>query len=90
MLPDAAEIVVDPAAIEAANPEALIVAAPALDEFQVTCVVRSCVVLSENVPMAVNCRLVPLAIPGLAGVIARDASIALVTVSVVESEMFPK
>jgi hypothetical protein len=55
MLPAAAEIVVVPAAAEAANPEALIVAAPVLDEFQVTEEVRSCVVLSEYVPVAVNC-----------------------------------
>jgi hypothetical protein len=55
MLPDAAEIVVDPAAAEAANPEALIVAALVLDEFQVTAVVRFCEVLSEYVPVAVSC-----------------------------------
>ena len=55
ILPDVALIVVDPAATEVANPAALIVAAPVLDEFQVTCFVRSCVVLSENVPMTVNC-----------------------------------
>jgi hypothetical protein len=90
MLPAAAEIVVDPAANEAANPEALTVTKPVLDGFQATCVVRSCVVLSENVPMAVNCRLVPLAMLGLVGVIARDTSVALVTVSVVASEMFPE
>lgn len=51
MLPDVAVIVVRPAAIEAANPLEpgilLMVAAPALDEPQVTAVVRSCVVLSE-------------------------------------------
>jgi hypothetical protein len=51
MLPDVAVIVVDPAAIEAANPlepgVLLMVAAPALDEPHVTAVVRSCVVLSE-------------------------------------------
>jgi hypothetical protein len=51
MLPDAAVIVVGPAAAEVANPLEpgilLMVAAPALDEPQVTAVVRSCVVLSE-------------------------------------------
>jgi len=90
MLPDAAVIVVDPAATEAASPEALIVTAPVLDEFQAACVVRSCVVLSENVPVTVNCRFVPLAIAGLAGVIARDTSVAADTVSVVVPEMLPK
>ena len=51
VLPDAAVIVVDPAATEVANPlepaVLLTVAAPELDEPQVTAVVRSCVVLSE-------------------------------------------
>ncbi len=58
MLPDAAVIVVVPAEIEVARPlepaALLTVATPVLDELQVTCAVRSCVVLSENVPVAVN------------------------------------
>ena len=49
--PDVALIVVDPAAAEVARPlepAALLMAAtPVADEFQVTAVVRSCVVLSE-------------------------------------------
>ena len=51
MLPEAAVIVVDPVATEAANPlepvALLIVATPVLVELQVTAVVRFCVVLSE-------------------------------------------
>ena len=51
MLPDVAVIVVEPAATDVANPlepAALLMAAtPAADEFQVTAVVRFCVVLSE-------------------------------------------
>ena len=51
MLPEAAVIVVDPVATEAANPlepvALLIVATPVLDELQVAAAVRSCVVLSE-------------------------------------------
>ena len=51
MLPDVAAIVVEPAATDVANPlepAALLMAAtPAADEFQVTAVVRFCVVLSE-------------------------------------------
>ena len=49
--PDAAVIVVEPAATEVANPlepaALLMVATPAADELQVTAVVRFCVVLSE-------------------------------------------
>jgi hypothetical protein len=51
MLPDVAVIVVEPAATDVAKPlepAALLIAATiAADEFQVTDVVRSCVVLSE-------------------------------------------
>jgi hypothetical protein len=51
MLPDVAVIVVDPVATGVANPlepaALLIVATPALDELQVTAVVKFCVVLSE-------------------------------------------
>ncbi len=59
ILPDVAVIVVEPAATEVANPlepDALLMAATAeVDELQVTVIVRSCVVLSENVPVATNC-----------------------------------
>jgi len=51
MLPDAALIVVAPAATDVASPfepaALLMVATPALDELQVTDAVRFCVVLSE-------------------------------------------
>ena len=54
-----AVIVVVPMATELADPSLpaalLIVAVPGLLELQVTAVVRSCVVLSENIPVAVNC-----------------------------------
>ncbi len=83
MLPDVAVIVVEPAAAEAASPlepaALLIAATDAADELQVTDCVRSCVVLSENVPVAVNCCVVPEAMLGLAGVIARETSVAGVT-----------
>jgi len=59
ILPDAAVIVVEPAATEVASPlepAALLMAATdSSEELQVTVVVRSCVVLSENIPMTVNC-----------------------------------
>lgn len=92
--PNVAVIVVEPVAIDAARPweptVLLIVATPVLDEFQMAEVVRSCVVLSENVPVAVNCLPVPLAILGLVGVIAMEVNVAGVTVSVVEPETLPE
>src|ERR1700722_8782395 len=50
-------------------------------EDQVTCVVRSCVELSEKVPVAVNGRLTPFGMLGVAGVTAIDTKRAEVTVS---------
>lgn len=93
MLPDVAVIVVEPATAVVANPldpAALLMAATAAaDEFQVTSVVRSCVVLSENVPVAVNCCVVLIAMLGLAGVIAMETSVAGVTVTSVDPDICP-
>ena len=93
MLPDTAVIVVEPAAAAVANPlepAALLMPATASsDELQVTVVVRSCVVLSENVPVATNCWFVPLTMLGLVGVIAMDTSVAEVTVTIVDPDLFP-
>jgi len=59
MLPDVAVIVVDPADTVVASPlepaALLIVAKGVEEEVQVIKAVRFCVVLSENVPVAVNC-----------------------------------
>jgi hypothetical protein len=55
MDPCLAEIVeVCPDVAPVANPVALIVAAVVLEELQVTELVRSCVLLSEKVPVALN------------------------------------
>jgi len=93
MPPDVAVIVVVPAATGVANPSEpaalLIVATPVVDELQVTVVVRFCVVPSENVPVAVNCLVVPLATLGLVGVTAMETSVAAVTVRVVDPDMSP-
>jgi hypothetical protein len=60
------------------------------DEAQVTFVVRSWVVLSEKVPVAANCLVVPAAIEGSVGVTSIDTSVAVVTVSPVVPEMLPR
>src|SRR5436190_1973197 len=83
-----------PAATDVARPfdplALLIVATPGLDELQVTWVVRSCIVLSLKVPVAVNCRVVPFAMLGFVGVTAIEVRVAAVTVSVVFPETSPK
>jgi hypothetical protein len=93
VLPNVAVIVVEPAATDVARPlepaALLIVATPAVNEFQVTDVVRSCVELSEYVPVALNCWVVPEAMLGLAGVTVMDTSVAAVTVSVVDPDAPP-
>ena len=57
------------------------VAKAGLLESQTAWAVRSCVVPSENVPVAVNCWVVPLAIDGAAGETAMALSVAPLTVS---------
>ena len=52
----------------------LILATDLVEELHVTDVVRSCVVASVYVPVAVNCSVVPSAIAGFAGVISMDWS----------------
>jgi len=64
----------------------LMVATVVFDDDQVAAVVTFCVVPSENVAVAVNCRSVPLASDGAAGVSAIEVSVAGVTVSVVLPE----
>ena len=91
MFPDVAVIVVEPEAAEVARPlepaALLIAATPVLEELQVTAAVRSCVVLSENIPVAVSCCTVPLAMLGLVGVTVIATSSAGVTVRMVEPDM---
>jgi hypothetical protein len=73
-----------PVVTAVANPPAAIVATPPVCEVQVTEPVKFCVELSEKVPVAVNCSVVPFAIEGFAGVTAIDTSVAEVTVKIVE------
>ena len=84
--------VVPTATLLASPREALafeIVAVAAVADTQVTVPVRSCVVASLYVPVAVNCTFVPLAIDGVAGVTAIETRVAGVTVSVVLPLMAP-
>ena len=81
-----ARIVVAPTATLVASPP-LTVATPMLVELHVAAVVRFCVVLSLNVPVAVNCSVNPIAIDGFVGTTAIDMSTADVTVNVVVPKM---
>ena len=86
MLPDVAEIVVEPAATVVASPlepvRLLMVAILVFEEFHVTDEVISCVEVSEKVPMATNCLVVPRTMLGFTGVTEIDDRSAGVTVSV--------
>jgi hypothetical protein len=74
--PNAAEIVVVPTVTAEAFPPKKMVATEFKVELHITDDVRSRVLLSEKVPVAVNCWVVPKAMTGLAGVIAMDTSVA--------------
>jgi hypothetical protein len=78
----AAVICVVPVPTPVASPALVIVATAGVPEVHVAWLVRSCVLLSVYVPVALNCWLSPFAIDGLTGVTAIDCSVAAVTVSV--------
>ena len=95
-VPMVAVIVVEPGATMWASPfvtaALLIVAFASSEELQVTDVVRSCVLLSVYVPMAVNCKVVPLGLTdmlGFNGMTAMEERVASVTVRFVDPEMSP-
>ena len=67
----------------------VIVAVVVVPEVHATLVVMFAVVASLYVPVAVNCCVAPLAIDGLAGVTAIEASVAAVTVSTSAVEVTP-
>jgi hypothetical protein len=55
-----------------------------LDEFQVAVPVRSCVLLSLYVPVAVNCWVLPTSTDGLTGLTAMLVKTAVPTVRTAE------
>jgi hypothetical protein len=84
--PKEAVISAEPMATPLARPLSFTVATWVLAEDQVTDAVTSGDVPSEYVPVAINCLVKPLAMLGLAGVMARELSVASVTVSVVVAD----
>lgn len=81
MVPIDAVMVVLPIATLLAKPVLSIVAVPAADVVHKTVLVTSCVELSLNAPVAVNCFVAPAGIVLFKGAIASDNSVALVTVA---------
>src|SRR5208337_1565110 len=89
ILPSVALMVDVPVATAVANPPVVMVATDVVAEAQVTCLLRFCFVLSEYVPVAVNCWVCPLGTLGLPGVTAIDCSTAALTVITVEQLILP-
>lgn len=77
--------VVEPGARAVATPPAATVTMAGVPELQRTFVVRSGVVPSDRVPVAVNCRLAPTSRLGLPVLIARERSAAVVMVVLPET-----
>jgi hypothetical protein len=90
ILSEVAVMVVEPAETAVTKPVVLTVATDGFNELQVTCVVISKLVVSEYVPVAVNCGVVPTSMLGFAGVTARDNRVAEFTVRVVLPEILPE
>jgi len=88
--PELAVTVVVPIPLLCASPAVLIVAVAVVSEDHVAELVRSFVVPSVNVPVAVNCCVVPRAIDGVAGVTAIETSAAALTVNVVDPVTEPE
>ena len=80
-VPEAAVIVVGPGVRVVAPPVALIVATLVAEELHVAVAVKSAVVKSPYVPVAVNCCGVPFTTEGFAGATAIETSAGPVTVS---------
>lgn len=74
VVPELAVIVVLPLTRALARPVALTVAAPTFDELQLTALLRSLVLPSVKLPVAVNCSVVPAAIEELAGEMVKETN----------------
>jgi len=83
-----AVMLLEPAPTPEAIP-AVKVAAAVFEEVQVADVVRFCVLPSLNVPVAVNCSTVPLAIEAFGPLIAIDCRVAAVTAKAKMFEVMP-
>jgi hypothetical protein len=87
--PSVAEMVVVPMFNPVASPLTVIEAMLVTDDLQVTTPVTSCTLLSEKVPVAVNCCAIPSGMLPFPGVTAIEVRTAEVTVRVVDPEIAP-
>jgi len=83
VVPDVAVIVVLPGDTPVARPPALIVAVFDVEDFQVTELVRFCVLASLNVPVAVNCNVAPTLIDELVEVTVIDSRVGVMVSDIV-------
>ncbi len=90
IVPEVALMVELPPAMAAARPLLLMEATDVFDELQVTDVLISWVVPSENVPLAVNCWVAATDILGFAGVTEMEDRVAVLTVRTVLPETVPE
>lgn len=87
VMPDAVAVIdVVPVLTELARPRVLMVAMPVFDECHSAVDEMSCVLVSEKVPTAVNCWVLPRAMIGLVGLTAIAVITASVTVSIAVEE----
>src|SRR5215831_5010707 len=82
-------MLLEPVAAPVARPVVLMLTVAVFEEAQVAVLVRFCVLPSLNVPVAVNCTVVPLAIEELPALIVIDCSVAAVIVSANELDVMP-
>lgn len=87
--PEVAEISVFPRLVPVASPLVVIDAMLGADEFHTTVLVMSCIVPSENVPVAVKGCSTPSGMEMLIGASATDVSAAFVTVRFATPETLP-
>jgi len=79
----------EPAVTPDARPDPEMVATAVFKEVHVTELVMFCVLASENVPVAANCCVAPMAIDGFAGVTVIEVSVAAEIFSTVEPVTAP-
>lgn len=88
--PNIAVIVVYPVERLETSPRFDIVATPGVEELQSTSWVMSCVELSLNVPIALNCLVASSGMDEFAGETASETRVALVTVTEVLADTVPE
>ena len=90
MEPEVAVIVALPTPAPEARPAFPIVATAVADELQFTALVRSCVLPSLYVPVALNCWVVPFAMDAVKGVTDRETRPGALTTTVTVLVTVPK